>query len=79
MISAEESTDTMDVVKPDSDSAAAAEITVPDDTKRFQMELEFVQCLANPAYLHCACCISHTSRFIFFLCVDISFGTEPVF
>lgn len=25
---------------------------------RFQVELEFVQCLANPNYLHCKCCVS---------------------
>lgn len=24
-----------------------------DNDKKFQMELEFVQCLANPAYLNC--------------------------
>ena len=25
----------------------------PDDKQRFCLELEFVQCLANPSYLNC--------------------------
>ena len=25
---------------------------------RFQVELEFIQCLANPNYLHCKCAMS---------------------
>lgn len=34
--------------------------TVPAESEeqqrlRFQVELEFVQCLANPNYLHCKC------------------------
>lgn len=29
-------------------------IDVPTNDIRFQMELEFIQCLASPAYLHCA-------------------------
>lgn len=36
--------------------------TVPAESEeqqrlRFQVELEFVQCLANPNYLHCKCYI----------------------
>lgn len=27
-------------------------MSLPDDTTRFSMELEFVQCLANPRYCH---------------------------
>lgn len=26
-----------------------------DEQTRFRVELEFVQCLANPLYLHCLC------------------------
>lgn len=32
--------------------AGEAETGIPDD-KRFAVELEFVQCLANPHYLNC--------------------------
>ena len=28
------------------------------DAERFQLELEFVQCLANPNYLNCECCLA---------------------
>jgi mediator of RNA polymerase II transcription subunit 31 len=28
---------------------------VPSNDIRFQMELEFIQCLASPAYLNCTC------------------------
>lgn len=34
-------------------TAGPAETGVSDD-KRFAIELEFVQCLANPHYLNCA-------------------------
>lgn len=30
------------------------------DAARFELELEFVQCLANPKYLNCAHCSAHT-------------------
>jgi hypothetical protein len=31
----------------------SAEVLLPDDERRFTIELEFVQSLANPNYLHC--------------------------
>ena len=30
-------------------------VDVPSNDIRFQMELEFIQCLASPAYLNCTC------------------------
>ncbi|RLN89954.1 hypothetical protein BBJ28_00024350, partial [Nothophytophthora sp. Chile5] len=36
-------------------STSAAKADVPSNDVRFQMELEFIQCLASPAYLNCAC------------------------
>lgn len=30
---------------------------VPDDRKRFEVELEFINSLANPAYLQCTFCV----------------------
>ncbi|RLN20198.1 hypothetical protein BBJ28_00002560 [Nothophytophthora sp. Chile5] len=35
-------------------SNSAAKADVPSNDVRFQMELEFIQCLASPAYLNCA-------------------------
>lgn len=34
---------------------SGAVVEVPPNNIRFQMELEFVQCLASPAYLNCTC------------------------
>lgn len=33
---------------------SGVDVEVPPNNIRFQMELEFVQCLASPAYLNCA-------------------------
>ena len=35
--------------------AKSGEVQVPSNDIRFQIELEFIQCLASPAYLNCAC------------------------
>lgn len=34
---------------------------VPSNDIRFQMELEFIQCLASPAYLNCTCVLVYLS------------------
>lgn len=31
-------------------------VEVPSNNIRFQIELEFIQCLASPSYLNCAYC-----------------------
>lgn len=44
--------------KAGSSTAAAAaslpNVDVPSNNIRFQIELEFIQCLASPSYLNCA-------------------------
>lgn len=32
-------------------------VEVPSNNIRFQIELEFIQCLASPSYLNCASCV----------------------
>ena len=36
-------------------AAAGGEVKEDPERLRFQTELEFVQCLANPHYLNCTC------------------------
>lgn len=35
-----------------------------DDAQRFEVELEFVQCLASPAYLNCTLMCAHSIRIL---------------
>lgn len=41
-----------------------------DDAQRFEVELEFVQCLASPGYLNCTSANSHSVRNVKSLCRD---------
>lgn len=59
-----------------------AEVELPTNDIRFQMELEFIQCLASPAYLNCEAlcrfisallCVAHAC-----LSAACSPGDQPV-
>jgi mediator of RNA polymerase II transcription subunit 31 len=41
-----------DVVMKEASDETSEEEPLPENLKRFELELEFVECLASPAYLH---------------------------
>ncbi|GMF10114.1 unnamed protein product [Phytophthora lilii] len=65
---------------PEANMSSAAKIEVPSNDIRFQMELEFIQCLASPAYLNCACVspACPPPRPTDALCARCSPGHQPV-
>ena len=55
------------------EAEAAVQVTLPSEDveavdpeqERFEVELEFVQCLASPSYLHCTSMWERLSHYIF--------------